>query len=231
MKPYTDKSSGWKVSMINSEGGPVELVVEDLEKKQYKRIVHPKEKFNVEKWIEYIIIANNSRNRTSDSIYQYAQRLLLMVHELHKLGFQMLRIYPGVAASGGYWRCTMAPAKYFYADNGIALAVEKIGGKFPFYSTGMGNKFFGWEDCLHDDSRELARKFMQRLPEVLIESEGRDWEYVGWYTEMLKYSERAIFPQAYDDLYNCADCNFVKTSSQNIVLPLPPGGKAVRKKY
>lgn len=43
--------------------------------------------------------------RSSDPHLRRAQRVLAMVHELHKRGYQRLRIVPGMNSSGSAWRC------------------------------------------------------------------------------------------------------------------------------
>ena len=45
--------------------------------------------------------------RDSDPLVRRSQRVLLMVHELHKLSYQRLRIAPGMSPSGMHWRCSV----------------------------------------------------------------------------------------------------------------------------
>ncbi len=229
METHVDKGSGWKVSIVSKDNNVSEWILEDDEKKIYKKVIERGSKLSIEKWIEFIQIAKKSRDRTTEPTLKYIQRLLLMVHELHKMGFQKLRIYPGMAPSGCCWRCQIVTAKCFYKKRGMSIAENLFDMKYPSYSSGMGNNYYGWDDCQSDDSRELARKFLERFPEVALEGEGRDWEYVGWYTEMLKHSERAIFPVAYDD-YHYGENDFLMTTNSKITLPLPPGGEKVCRK-
>src|SRR5690348_321814 len=46
-----------------------------------------------------------------------AARVLLMVHELHRLGYQLLRVEPTHPCGAGlWWRVSVAPAHLFRAD-------------------------------------------------------------------------------------------------------------------
>ncbi len=150
-----------------------------------------------------------------------AQRILWMVHELHKAGFQRLRIVPGLAPSGCYWRCTITPASNILKTHG-ARRLENI--DMARYSTGMQNKYFDWEDALNDTARQLAVKFIERFPEIVEKSFGRDWEYAGWYVEMLGFAERGHLPVAYADWYGDAPDYLAKDGDRE--LPFPPPGEA-----
>lgn len=156
-----------------------------------------------------------------------AQRVLLMVHELQKAGFQLLRINPGLAPSGCYWRCSITSAAYLMKTKSESRnADEKLVAR---YSTGMKNEYFGWEDAQKDDARQLAVKFIERFPVIVQESFGRDWEYVGWYVEMLGFAERGHLPIAFADWFGDAPGYLAKNGERE--LPFPPraeGEPAVR---
>jgi hypothetical protein len=124
-----------------------------------------------------------------------AQRVLVMVHELHKAGYQRLRINPGLAPSGVYWRCIIYPKP----EGGMGSEVRET--PVARYSTGMGNRYFGWEDAQTDTAAELAAKFLGRFSTLARLGVGRDWAYAGWYVEMLSFAERGHLPIAYADWY------------------------------
>ena len=77
-------------------------------------------------------------------------------------------------------------------------------GKVAFYTSGQDNNYFGWEDATEDTARELADKFEQRFPAIISNSFGNDYEYVGWYVEMLGMAELGALPEAYFD-YHTSD--------------------------
>lgn len=144
-----------------------------------------------------------------DPVARRAGRLLSMVHELHKAGYQRLRICAGHSADGSEWRCMLVPASQVLPD-GWTPAVEGM----PSYSSGEGKRFFGWEDAEGDDARMLAVKFLARFPEVAREAAGADWIYAGWFSYVLGSAESGILPSFYGGV------DFLKREER---IPLPPG--------
>jgi hypothetical protein len=90
----------------------------------------------------------------------------------------------------------------------------------------MDNCYFTWRDAKKDSATALAKKFKERFPEITELGWGRDWEYAGWYVEMLGFAERGIFPVAYGDYYGASD-RYLETTNPKVHLPMPPGGEAV----
>ncbi len=150
-----------------------------------------------------------------------AQRVLLMVHELHKAGYQRLRVVPGLSPSGCYWRCSITPVTNILKTHGTAMREDKDVAR---YTTGVQNKYFDWEDAQKDTARQLAVKFMERFPDIAQRGIGRDWEYVGWYIEMLGFAERGHLPIAYADWYGEKPSYLAKDGERE--LPFPPPGEA-----
>jgi hypothetical protein len=65
------------------------------------------------------------------------------------------------------------------------------------YSSGMGNQYFEWKDARNASARELASLFVERFPVIAARGNGRDWEYAGWYVEMLGTADAGYLPYAY----------------------------------
>ncbi len=152
-----------------------------------------------------------------------ALRLLGAVHELHKQGWQLLRIHSGMAPSGCYWRCAIFPniltpkqRERFYKKVSPTNLVAR-------YSTGDGRQYFDWADCAQDDSRHLARKFLERFPKLCEMGRGRDWAYAGWFTEMLGHAENERFPICFwDGMSSEAERAVWLTFGEELPFPLPP---------
>lgn len=89
--------------------------------------------------------------RHPDPAVHRAQRVLLMVHELHKLGYQKLRIAPGMSPSGCSWRCSITHVGNILPSHGAMLSNwdEDVA---P-YTSGQQNAYFGWEDAAQDTAR------------------------------------------------------------------------------
>lgn len=138
-----------------------------------------------------------------------ARRLLLMVHELHRMGYQRLRIVPGMSPSGCHWRCTVV----------LAAAPEE---RVARYSTGEGRAYFGWEDAEADGPAELAEKFVERIPAQAARGHGPDEAYVRWYVDMLKQTAPLGLPITFADWDLPAGVVSTIGCKSDVVLPLPP---------
>jgi hypothetical protein len=174
------------------------------------------------------------RERRPDSApdFVWARRVLFMTHELHKRGYQRLRIAPGMAPSGCYWRCTVTHVGNILARHGARAAVYDD--HTARYTTGQEDACFGWQDARHDSPAELATKFVERFPEIAWRGVGTDWAYAGWYVQMLGLAERDVLPIAYADWYGEPDPRWLTTvpsclptgGGAEVRLPMPPGGEA-----
>ena len=163
--------------------------------------------------------------RHTDPIIRRSVRILTMVHELHKLGYQRLRIMPGMSPSGGFWRCNVTPVSNILRTHG-AMA-RTFNGDSANYTSGMSNEYFGWTDARHFTARRLAEEFVRRFPVIVDAGRGRDWAYAGWYMEMLGFAERGELPVAYSDWWEAPDSRWLPTTAGlQSGLPMPPPGEA-----
>lgn len=136
-----------------------------------------------------------SNSPPDDLVVRRGGRLLAMVHELHKAGYQRLRICAGMSPDGKEWRCRLLPASQVQS-NGWTPDGDGVD-----YTSSQGKSFFGWVDCDDDDARALARKFIERFPDTLRQSVGADWGYAGWFTDVLgrvEHGELPVFYQGFD---------------------------------
>ncbi|MEO1984068.1 MAG: hypothetical protein ABGX22_24085 [Pirellulaceae bacterium] len=167
-----------------------------------------------------------SDQRDPDATIRRCQRVLLMVHELHKRGYQLLRIVPGLNASGTSWRCGVTPRSNTLKSHGAMSATYD---RMAKYTSASENQYFEWTDATTDTARQLADKFVDRFPEIVSDAQGRDWEYCGWYVQMLGFADRKAFPIAYCDFMDDGLRHqkilqtFPETTRE---LPFPPPGDA-----
>lgn len=116
-----------------------------------------------------------------------SQRVIRMVGELHRMGYQHLRIAPYMHPLA--WRLAVGPLDQFTGASGAALTDEARDG-LPIYSAADGGaSYFDWPDAHGDDARALAEKFALRFPEVAARGRGRDWAYAGWISELVGFLE------------------------------------------
>jgi hypothetical protein len=164
------------------------------------------------------------------------QRVIRMVSELHRMGFQRLRFMPYEYPIA--YRIQIASISCFAVANGCHVKGE-VG---VTYSSGSENKYFGWADATSDGARELAVKFADRFPDVVKSGLGRDWAYAGWLVELIGVLERfpnrlPVLVSEYSKekphemrslpltLYNHDDHS--DTASRIVAVALPPPGERV----
>lgn len=137
-----------------------------------------------------------SRTPAKDEAVRKATRVLAMVHELHKAGYQYLRVCVGASADKRAWRCHLVPAAGVAADGWT----PRGGGPALQYSTTDGAAYFGWDDCAREDARGLAAKLLTRAPDLAAASSGQDWAYAGWFASVLGAAEQGYLPALYGGL-------------------------------
>lgn len=238
---HIDPRTGWRVEEVCSTtdaGVPFrEISITHPETGAVYRRAHLVDGYApepVSEWVDRILAAEAEAKQVADSvaaggrhpdpIIRRCQRVLLMVHELHKLGYQRLRISPGLSPSGGYWRCVVTPASNILSTHGAWTRDYYL--HTARYTSGSGAEYFDWLDARRDTARQLARKFIIRFPDIVEQSNGEDWEYAGWYVEMLGHAERGALPIAYSDWYETAPGYLPTSGGDEVRLPMPPRGEA-----
>ncbi len=167
-------------------------------------------------------------SQLSKDVFRRAQRVLAMVHELHKAGYQQLRICPGMSGCGTSWRAAITHKENTLKSHGAMIAENEK--DVAYYTSAQRNFYFNWSDAQNDTTRQLAQKFLERFPDICMKGRGLDYEYSGWYVQMLGLSERGMFPYCYADYYE-ANPLWISTTgeavtSEIIHLPYPPPGLA-----
>lgn len=188
--------------------------------------------------------------RHPEELVRRSIRVLAMVAELHKHGYQRVRVMPYEAPSGNHWRCEIAPTTVFYRNHGAMLwdpaSCHSGGDMAPRESRGIAAKYtsgqasdgtyFGWSDAAKDDARALAQKFVDRFPEIVREGSGWDYPYAGWFQRVLGAAERGYLPIV---LWDAVEIPFDRVPLRDVrpaswirdnptvehYLPLPAGGE------
>lgn len=131
----------------------------------------------------------------TDSALRRAGRLLAMVHELHKAGYQRLRISAGMSPTGIHWRCHITSADNVQLDG---WDLVQWGEEVVTYSS-ADDHYFGWQDSAGKSARQLAQLFIERFPELARKGVGQDRAYAGWFVSMLGNAENGRFPVFFAD--------------------------------
>ena len=122
-----------------------------------------------------------------------SQRVICMVSELHRMGYQHLRIMPYIHPLA--WRLLVAPREMFSESNGAFVPTNTWGDGVAISSAGG---FFDWEDCKTDNARDLAEKFVTRFPDIAKRGLGQDWPYAGWLSALIGFLEgRDLLPVSF----------------------------------
>jgi hypothetical protein len=109
-------------------------------------------------------------------------RVIRMVSELHRMGYQHARIMPHEYPLA--YRIVIAPRSRFSLLNG-AYAPGAYEDPCARYSSAQENRYFDWTDAAADNARQLAEKFVDRFPDLLAACQGSDWAYAGWLSDLL----------------------------------------------
>ncbi len=158
-----------------------------------------------------------------DETHRNATAVLLMVAELHRMGYQRLRITPGMSPSGMYWRCGVTNVENIMADHGALVMDESA--DMATYSSGAGDRFFGWDDARGNSPQDLARKFVERFPVIARLGRGDDEDYALWYDDVVKLTKTGDLPYAYSDWSDDSQEGILPTVGGTSQLVMPPGGE------
>lgn len=134
-------------------------------------------------------ITSISLSPNKDDMIRRCIRVLAMVHELHKAGYQQIRIAPFIHEIGA-WRCPVTFARNLRTDvDDYQMIIDYD--QAPQYTSASvsDGSYFDWEDSKGLNARELAIKFIESFPRVVELGKGQDWEYAGWFTSLLGYTE------------------------------------------
>jgi hypothetical protein len=169
------------------------------------------------------------------------RNVLLMIRELHRMGFERLRAYSYIY-SLGTWRCAVAPAAWIKNQNQVtseSLPFElhyqfektfSLEHSIHFYTSASEQQVFQSPEAVFMTPRELARKFIKERREIAAIGFGPDPEYIAWYERTLEmlapngvFYAFAEFEEPTDHLY--------ASMSRLTQVPLPPPGQMERAQW
>ena len=120
-----------------------------------------------------------------------------MVSEMHKRGFQGLRVLPSLAEEPFEWSCHLVLGRYMDPAHGAWDRVE-MGSSLPY--TSAGGPLWGWMDLRgRSTPAALADRFQDKslsgsFADWLEQARHDDFAYAGWFLKLLGYAERGYFP-------------------------------------
>lgn len=137
------------------------------------------------------------------------QLLLFMVKELHKRGYENLRIIPSLSPSGMSWRC-----EFFDGRTDLMTASTWL----TNYETESSRK-------IKLTVAQLADNF-ERDNRVFVEAcKVENAEYVSWYSQMVDSLKKDELPYAYAEYFSPTD--YWKTSNGRKISILPDDARFI----
>jgi hypothetical protein len=119
---------------------------------------------------------------------EQTRRLLLMIEELHKQGYERLRISPGFGDSPGgpVWQCQVVPDFFTHEEHG-AVNTECPDGLWYRYSTRNARNYERyWPELAHTQPGQAASAFMLSNMRLCHAGHGSDPAYAEWFSNMMR---------------------------------------------
>ena len=134
------------------------------------------------------------------------QKVLFVARELHKRGFENLRIVPSLSPSGLSWRCS-----FITIVNREEMNV--------FASLWLQSNYEYQNKEIELNIEELTDNFMKKERNFLENCRGKNEEYVKWFGNILQKLEPEELPYAFADYFS--PTSYWKTSLGNQIDTIP----------
>lgn len=138
----------------------------------------------------------------SNIVYNYsAYEVILFVHELHKKGFEQLRLVSGMSPSGLSWRWMIFPKVFMIMGNTFEHDCDGVPFKCLQGSTGEGypvnRAVYSVDDFIKGNEWyiELAK--------------GKDHKYVKWFDNIVSHAQLNDFPIAFEEWFSAEQWKFM----------------------
>ena len=146
------------------------------------------------------------------------KRFIRTVEEIHKLGYEKLRICPGISPNGCAWRCVLTVKENTNKDYGIYMS------DFDYEAVYPSNGFIHEWDMMQLSPYDNAVRFLKEHPKFEKLAKGKDPEYAKWFKLVVRAVYNGHIPWAYDDWSHTTDHVFLTGVDMGKGLPMPPKG-------
>ena len=139
--------------------------------------------------------------------------IVLMVHELHKRGYQQLRLLSGFSPNGCAVRWNIYPKS---SIKGTAMFERLPYGEAPqkAYHGAAGAPTY------YLNPKELADHFLTVAPSLCAEAKLPDEAYFTWFAQLAEYARNGEYPIAFGEYLNLKDGWRIDPNDKTI--PFPP---------
>lgn len=149
------------------------------------------------------------------------RKVMLLLHTLHKRGFERLRLSAGLSPSGLHWRYEIAPAQSFNTDG--ATLKHELYARGAFASCSGKSPPFDWMGAETATLEEGADWFGERYPVVAEVGRGEDTAYAVWYEQVLELTAPEGLLVMYGEYHDFeTDGILVLRMDERTEVPLPP---------
>lgn len=139
------------------------------------------------------------------------KKVLLIAEELHKRGYQNLRVFPSVSPSGVHWRCDFIEQNPDRKNRAYVSVSNWI------------HEYADFKECeIQKSVSELTDDFENVHPDFLQKIKGKNTTYVKWYSEMLKELAPDELPYAMSDYFQATDVWRTSENKEIKILPDDP---------
>jgi len=156
-----------------------------------------------------------------DIYFWHISRYFLVIEELHRMGYELIRVCPCVSPNGLSWRCATTVKKFTLKNCGAIYrgpehtAAQTCDGKFKF------------GDCEGMTTHEIAELFLEKYPHLAQWGKGKDPEYVSWFKKATDLALRGYVFYAFSDGESCFKNahQMLLSGNSDFTLPFPPPGE------
>ena len=153
-----------------------------------------------------------------DNTHKACIKFLEVVGELHKQGYELIRIFPYFSPSGCYWRCIVSTKDCF--DTKYGLRPKTVSEKEALhYSSVSMYKYFNLINYEKKSIKKFAKRLLKKYPLLKKKGKGQDTKYVKWYEKLLNIAKQGNIPSCMDDYYSCFDEGFILCGDVHLELP------------
>ena len=130
-----------------------------------------------------------------------AYEIVMIVHELHKRGYEQLRLLAGWSPNGLCWRWLVYPKVLMTHGNRFEHDIEGVPFRCLYSSTG--------EDYPKDREPYSVDEFIKGNEGFLELARGEDKAYVDWYKNIISHAENKDVPIAFGEYFSAKQWKFM----------------------
>ena len=129
-----------------------------------------------------------------------AYEIIMMLNELHKRGYQHLRLLSGFSPTGCSWRWMIYPKILMKNESRLERSNDFMPFECPYGTTGSVRSDV--------DFIELADTFEETYRSFCVIGKLPDSEYVAWFNEIVEQAQDESFPIAFEEYFNAEEWKF-----------------------